>query len=140
MNVIIGGASTIRDSKQMRGHYGTEHGQQFKGGMAMKGCPFVVAKGAPRTFTYYALKRNREPDEFMEECARHAVAMRLYCFGANDPRWEQSKHLGGIYPNMGRLGAGTGFTGTAGYACEWHLDSSTRGTFETTFRAASSTS
>ena len=28
-------------------------------------------------------------------------------------------------------GGGTGFTGTAGYACEWHLDSSTRGTFET---------
>ena len=26
---------------------------------------------------------------------------------------------------------GTGFTGTAGYACELHLDSSTRGTFET---------
>ena len=76
MTAIIGGASTIRDSKQMRGRYGTEHGQQFKSGMAMKGCPFVVAKGAPRTFTYYALKRNREPDEFMEECARHAVAMK----------------------------------------------------------------
>ena len=53
-----------------------------------------------------------------------------------DPRWEQSKHLGGIYPNMGGLGAGTG---TAGYTCEWHLDSSTMGTFETTFREAAST-
>ena len=76
MTAIIGGASTIRDSKQMRGRYGTEHGQQFKGGMALKGwaVPFVVAKGTPRTFTYYVLKRNRKPDEFMEECARHAVA------------------------------------------------------------------
>ena len=102
--------------------------------------PFVVAKGVPLTFAYYALERDREPNEFMEECARHAVAMktleRLYCPGANDPRWEQSKHLGGIYPNMGRLGAGTG---TPGYACEWHLGSSTRGTFETTFREAAST-
>ena len=86
MTAIIGGASTIRDSKQMRGRYGTEHGQQFKGGMALKGwaVPFVVAKGTPRTFTYFVLKRNRKPDDFMEECARHAVAMRLYCHGAND--------------------------------------------------------
>ena len=86
MTAIIGGASTIRDSKQMRGRYGTEHGHQFKGGMALKGwaVPFVVAKGTPRTFTYYVLKRNRKPDDFMEECARHAVAMRLYCHGAND--------------------------------------------------------
>ena len=70
----------------MRGRYGTEQGQRFKGGMAMKGwaVPFVVAKGTPRTFTYYVLKRNRKPDEFMEECVRHAVAMRLYCHGAND--------------------------------------------------------
>ena len=77
MTAIIGGASTIRDSKQMRGRYGTEHGQQFKGGMALKGwaVPFVVAKGTPRTFTYYVLKRNRKPDEFMEECVRHAVAV-----------------------------------------------------------------
>ena len=34
-------------------------------------------------------------------------------------------------PWLGELGAGTGFTATAGYACELHLDSSTRGTFET---------
>ena len=39
--------------------------------------------------------------------------------------------MGGIFPNMGRLGGGTGFTGTAGCACEWHLDSSTRGTCAT---------
>ena len=71
----------------MRGRYGTEHGQQFKGGMALKGwaVPFVVAKGPARTFTYYVLKRNRKPDEFMEECVRHAVAMRLYCHGATMP-------------------------------------------------------
>ena len=60
----------------MLGRCGTEQGQQSKGGAAMKGCPFVDAKGAPRTFTYYALKRNREPVEFMGECARHAVAMK----------------------------------------------------------------
>jgi len=38
--------------------------------------------------------------------------MREACGGdeniGTDPRWEQSKHLGGIYPNMGRLGAGMG--------------------------------
>ena len=66
--------------------------------------------------------------------------MREACGGdeniGTDARWEQSKHLGGIYPNMGRLGALTGFTGTAGYACEWHLDSNTRGTFGSTFGGA----
>ena len=75
----------------MRGRHGTEQGKQFKGGVAMKGCPFVVAKGAPWAFTYYALKRNREPDEFMEECARHAVAMQT--LGAvQTPRRHLSEH------------------------------------------------
>ncbi len=37
---------------------------------------------------------------------------------------------------MGKLWACIGFTGTAGYACECHLDSSTRGTFETILFAA----
>ena len=41
----------------------------------------------------------------------------------------------GIFPNVGRLGAGKG---VPGYACEWHLNISTRGAFETTFREAAS--
>ena len=39
--------------------------------------PFVVAKGVPRTSAHYALKRDRGPNEFVEECARHEVAMSL---------------------------------------------------------------
>ena len=70
----------------------------------------------------------------MPTCAKHIVAMntleRLFCPGANEARWTETKHLGGIYPDMGELGAGTSFTATAGYACELHLDSSTRGTLE----------
>ena len=37
MNFIVGGASTIRGGKKMRGRYGTEHGQQFKGETAKEG-------------------------------------------------------------------------------------------------------
>ena len=47
MNVIIGGASTIRGGKKLRGRYGTEQGQPFIGEMALKGwtVPLAVAKG-----------------------------------------------------------------------------------------------
>ena len=77
--------------------------------------PFVVAKGVPLTFAYYALERDREPNEFMEECARHAVAiLGRQAAVTRTGTAVLPKHLGGIYPNMGRPGAGTG---TAGYAC-----------------------
>lgn len=141
MSFIIGGSSSSlgKDGKKYRGNLDSmeQQGQQIKGKMAMEGwaVPFLVRRDTAHSFAYYALKQGRKPDDFMPQCSRHAVAMnaleRLFCKGANDARWEQTKHLGGIYPNLGRMGAGTGFTGTAGYACEWHLDSSTRGTFET---------
>ena len=140
MGFIIGGtSSSLQDGKKYRGNLKSmeQQGQQVKGRMAMEGwvVPFLVRRDMAHSFAYYALKQGRVPDEFMPQCSRHAVAMnaleRLYCKGANDARWEQTKHLGGIYPNLGKMGAGTGFTGTAEYACEWHLDSSTRGTFET---------
>ena len=71
----------------------------------------------------------------MPDCASHAVTMNnleaLYCPGANEARREETKHLKGIYPGLQDLAPGTGITATAGYACEMHLDSSTRGTFET---------
>ena len=109
-----------------------------KGEMAMEGWvnEHIPPKdGTEQPYSYYQLKKNVDPATYMPICAKHVVAMntleRLLCPGANEARWHQTKHLGGIYPNMGRLGGGTGFTGTAGYACEWHLDSSTRGTFET---------
>ena len=70
----------------------------------------------------------------MYPCSYHAIAMntleQLYCSGANRAREEQTGHLNGIYPGLPES-YGTGFTGTAGNACEFHLDSSTRGTFET---------
>jgi hypothetical protein len=101
----------------MRGRHSTEQGQQVKGEMAKEGwaVPFVVAKGVPLTFAYYALERDREPNEFMEECARHAVAiLGRQAAVTSTGTAVLPKHLGGIYPNMGRPGAGTG---TAGYAC-----------------------
>ena len=85
------------------------------------------------TYAYYQLKPSVDPALFMPICAKHVAAMntleRLFCHGANEARWAETKHLHGIYPEMGELGAGTGFTATAGYACELHLDSSTRGDF-----------
>jgi hypothetical protein len=113
----------------MRGRYGTEQGQQFKGGMAMKGCPFVVAKGAPRTFTYYALKRNREPDEFMEECARQAVAMKTL-----------ERIPAGSSPNTSAASIRTWVGWALGLGSRAPLDMRASGTFGSTFREASSNS
>jgi hypothetical protein len=113
-------------------------GSVIKGEMAMEGWvreQIPLNDGREATHAFYQLRKKIDPASFMPTCAKHIVAMntleKLFCPGANEARWAQSKHLGGIYPDMGQLGAGTGFTGTAGYACEFHLDSSTRGTCET---------
>ena len=134
--------SSIHNGVKLRGYIagGLQEGSVVKGEMAMEGwvAEFIPPRDGPNkreaTFAYYQLKQNVDPATYMPTCARHVVAMNtlehLFCPGANEARWAETKHLDGIYPDMGRLGAGTGFTGTAGYACELHLDSSTRGTFE----------
>ena len=140
---VIGRTSgTIHDGVKLRGHIagGLQSGSPVKGEMAMEGwvAEFIPPRDGPdtreKTYSYYKLKPDVDPATYMPTCARHIVAMntleRLFCPGANEARWAETKHLGGIYPGMGELGAGTGFTATAGYACELHLDSSTRGTFE----------
>ena len=98
-----------------------------KGEMAMEGWVnehIPPTDGTEQTYSYYQLKKNVDPATYVPTGAKHVVAMnsleRLLCPGVNGARWQDTKHLGGIYPNMGKLGAGTGFTGTAGYACEWH--------------------
>ena len=111
----------------------------MKGQMAMEGwalAPTVAPRnGYEQSYDFYALNKNTKPESIMPDCARHSVALNtleaLYCPGANRARRDETKHLKGIYPGLKDLAPGTGFTGTAGYACELHLDSSTRGTFET---------
>ena len=119
----------------------TQGGSVVKGEMAMEGWvnEFIPPRDGPNksepTYAYYQVKPKVDPATYMPTCAKHIVAMdtleKLFCPGTNEARWTETKHLGGIYPDMGELGAGMGFTATTGYACELHLDSSTRGTFET---------
>jgi hypothetical protein len=140
--VIGRSGSTIQNGVKLRGvlrgSLVNQAGSVVKGEMGIEGWVherIPLRDGREPTYSYYQLKKNVDPASFMPICAKHIVAMntleKLFCPGANEARWAQSKHLGGIYPDMGQLGAGTGFTGTAGYACEFHLDSSTRGTCET---------
>ena len=112
-------------------------GQEIRGQMGMEGwvrTPLCLKPSQSFTYSFYRLKQGSSPEEVQKACAPHIVSMNaleeLYCPGANAARWEETKHLGGIYPGLGSLGAGTGVTATSGYACQWHLDSSTRGTFE----------
>ncbi len=133
---------SMQNGVKLRGYIagGLQKGSAIKGEMAMEGWvnEFIPPKDGPdkreTTYAYYQVKPYVDPAMFMPTCAKHIVAMntleRLLCPGANEARWTETRHLGGIYPDMGELGAGTGFTATAGYACELHLDSSTRGTFE----------
>ena len=146
LDFVIGKSRTsIRDGVKLRGGQGSpgkagfQEGQKVKGEMAMEGwvlAPTIAPKnGYEQSYAYYALKKHTNPDSIMRDCARHAVALNtlegLHCPSANRARREETKHLRGIYPGLADLAPGTGFTGTAGYACELHLDSSTRGTFET---------
>ena len=143
LSYVIGRTySSINDGVKLRGYVagGLQKGSVVKGEMAMEGWvnEYIPPRDKPDrrepTYAYYQLKPDVDPATFMPTCAKHIVAMNtlehLFCPGANEARWAETKHLDGIYPDMGRLGAGTGFTATAGYACELHLDSSTRGTFE----------
>lgn len=135
--------STIFNGVKLRGFIrgGLVAGSAVKGEMAMEGWvnEFIPPRDGPdkreSTYAYYQVKPTVDAATYMPTCARHIVAMntleRLFCPGANEARWTETKHLGGIYPDMGELGAGTGFTAMAGCACELRLDSSARGTFET---------
>lgn len=114
---------------------GNQPGQEIHGTMVMGGwvrSPLCLKPNESFTYSFYRVKTSVEDLE--KATIPHTVAMNtleaLYCPGANEARWEETKHLGGISPGLGRLGAGTGITATQGYACQWHLDSSTRGTFE----------
>ena len=146
LDFVIGKSrASIRDGLKLRGAQGTpgkagyQEGQKVKGQMAMEGwalAPTIAPKnGYEQSYAFYALNTHTKPESFMPDCARHAVFLNtleaLYCPGANRARRKETKHLQGIYPGLKDLAPGTGFTGTAGYACELHLDSSTRGTFET---------
>jgi hypothetical protein len=142
LEYVIGkSSSSIIKGKKRRGGLKTgqspQLGQEVFGEMCMEGwvrSPLCLRPGQDFTFSFYRLRAGVSPHEIQEVCAPQVVAMNaleeLYCPGAHAARWAETKHLGGIYPGLGRLGAGTGITATQGYACQWHLDSSTRGTFE----------
>jgi hypothetical protein len=116
---------------------GDQQGQEIHGLMCMSGwvrSPLCLKPGEGFTFSFYRLNPTASVEELEEVTVPHTVCMNaleaLYCPGANNARWEETKHLGGISPGLGKLGAGTGITATQSYSCAWHLDSSTRGTFE----------
>ena len=104
---------TIKNGVTLRGSLsgGSVHqtGSSFNGDMAtMEG--WVNERvppndGIEQTYSYYQLKRTIDQGNYMLHCAMHFVAMntleRLNCPGVDAARWDDTKLVRGIQPNLG---------------------------------------
>ena len=109
LSYVIGRThSSINDGVKLRGYVagGLQKGSVVKGEMAMEGWvneyfpPWDKPDRREPTYAYYQLKPDVDPATFMPTCAKHIVAMNtlehLFCPGANEARWAETKHLDGI--------------------------------------------